>query len=124
MKKIIKEYKLDIPIYDCKLDVLIGGSEKDFINKVKKWTKITEDGRLGCYNTIKKKNSDKVIKRILWIGRKDKCLILHETFHAVAEIMAYKGIRLVEDTKGNYVNPPEEAWAYLLEYIFKKIIKL
>lgn len=120
----IKEYKLQIPIYDCEIDVWIGGTEKDYIQKVKKYGVVTEDGRIGCYWAIKKKDSNKVVRRILWVGKKNNYLILHETFHAVVEIMAYKNILLIENTNGEYMDSTEEAWAYFLEWLYKKVMSL
>ena len=126
----IKKYKIAIPIYDVVLDIWIGGQEKDFIAQINKkfqedLEKMIEDGRSGCYVSFKmnKKNKERITDRVLWIETYNEEIIIHEAFHFVAELMAYKNIHLIETTNYMYHHSSEEAWAYLLEYLFKEIKK-
>ncbi len=126
----LKKHKLKINPYDKILEVWIGGTEKEYITEMKKYTKKShewnEDGRLGCYISLKlDKNQPSVVsKRVLWVGKKDIGTIVHESFHATSEIMSYVNAKLVETSTGEYHGWSEEPWAYLQEYICLKIMQL
>lgn len=124
----MKKIKLKIPIYDVILEVWKGETEQEYVKQINKIQKdcLTEDGRNGSYVyfNLDKKNPKKVTRRILWIGDKEKIpTLLHEIFHAVCEILAYKNIHLVRHSDETYVKDPEEAYAYLLEYLYSEVIK-
>lgn len=123
----MKKYKINIDIYKVVLEIWVGGTEKEFCEKISKLEEdinIIEDGCLGMYITIyENKNKNKVKTRIIWIGEKDKYILYHEIFHAVCAIMSYKNIHFVEDMKRNYVVAPEEAYAYLFEFLIKEADK-
>ena len=118
----MKIYKIQVPIYNVVIELWIGGTEQDFVERMKKLgEELIADGTLGCYIAIRdKKTKAKIQKRILWIQENNDLHLVHEVFHATSEIMAYKGIDLIKDTREEYIPATEEAWAYLMEYLYKK----
>ncbi|MEK7124074.1 MAG: hypothetical protein AAB877_00090, partial [Patescibacteria group bacterium] len=104
-----------------------GGPDQELITKINKTQKDTlfEDGRAGVHFTLHDpKNENIVVKRILWIGEKEGAdTLIHELFHAVCEIMAYKNVHLERMKDGSYLTSPEEAYAYLLEFFWREVNK-
>ena len=128
--KPLKKYKIPIELYDTFLEVWVGGTEKaviDYVNKEEndKDNPYILDGRSGAYFAIKDKTREGRIKRrILWIEYKKPELIVHELFHAVCEIMAYKNIHLTKNMAEKYVKDSEEAYAYFFDFLYRKVMKL
>lgn len=123
----MRKIKIKIDVYDISLTVLYGGIEKEFIKWAEKngFGKIDEGGCEGFYGERAEKNG-KVKERLLWVcSEKDKNklrgYIVHEVFHAITAIMSYKNIHLVETEKGAYHHSTDEAYAYLMEFLYNKI---
>ena len=126
-KGTMKTYKIYCPIYDVTLDFWVGETEKDFIHRVKKLFNETliADGRSGCFVSFNKnkKVPQRITHRILWIEKPDKFILLHEVFHAVTNILAYKNIHLTLTTEDMYEHSSDEVYAYFLEYLYKETLK-
>ena len=122
----MKKLKIKIDVYGVTLEVWHGGTEQEFVKAMNKIQKdcMIEDGRNGCYQyfCLDKKSPKRVTRRILWIGEKEKNVtLIHEIFHATCEILAYKNIHLVRHADETYVKDPEEAYAYLTEFLYREI---
>lgn len=122
----MKIYKIRIDVYRVVLEMWVGGTEKEFVEKMKKWGEyIIEDGRQGMYIDIKEKeNKNRIAKRIIWIEKRDRYILYHELFHAVCAIMSFKNIHFVETTNALYHHSPEEAYAYLFEFLIREADKI
>ncbi len=122
----MKKHKIYIGVYDTTLTVLIGGSEQDFIGAMKKLgqKELIADGMLGCFLPIIDEKTKRAKHWVIWMEKKEQGTIVHEAFHFVATLMAYRSAHLIEDAEQMYVGRSQEPWAYLLEYVYKEMMKL
>ncbi len=131
MKKIekMKIYKIPCEIYKAEIEFWIGGTEKEFVAKIKKLGEnLIEDGCLGTYVCIYEKNSPKIKNRILWVEKypktiADRAILVHEIIHLVFNLLSYKNIRPVQDENSVYLGTTVEPYAYLVEYFYREIFK-
>ena len=126
----MKIYKIYCDVYHLTIDLWVGGTEKDLVAEAKKiGQEMMEDGTLGTYFDIKKKDSQEITKRILWVGKKpktivDRAIFVHEIFHMVCAILSYKKILLEFYKDEKYIQSIEEAYAYLMEFYYRKIMEV
>lgn len=126
----LKKYIIPIELYFTQLEIWIGGTEKEMVDYVnesegKKDGEWVLDYRSGAYFVIKDPvHKGRIKQRIVWVEKKDPTVLLHELFHAVCEIMAYKNIHLTKYSDETYVKDSEEAYAYLIEFLYKKSMSL
>lgn len=126
----MKKYKIKCDVYDFELNLWIGGTEKQFISKIKELGEdLIEDGCKGMYILIKEKESVRVKQCIIWIEKyprsiEDKAILVHEIMHAVFSILSYKNIRPIQNDVGEFMPTSEEPYAYLMEFLYRKIFEL
>lgn len=94
--------------YGTPLDIYL-----DSVNKIVGHRPSTENFESGNFSVYRDKDGIQVN----WIWTKDKDIpdLVHEVFHAVHFVMMKKGLKLSDDS--------EEAYAYQLEFLMKKILK-
>lgn len=116
--------KLNIPLYECDV-VLIVGPRPSVLQWAKK--NVAEDQCDGIIQMVKNSESSTLPQgtcfpmksgaSIIWLPENYLMhTFVHEISHAAYNVLKAKGIRLCDET--------DEVYAYLVEYIYKKLTEV
>lgn len=116
MKKYFKKVIIPIEIYNTGIHIIVSNNYE----RVKKFLENHFKEKFEYINDENETDAYCIFEKSVWcvIYMKKYCdyALTHEIFHSVYRIMDNAGISLNSDTT--------EAFAYLMEYIYKKAINL
>ncbi|MFA6315528.1 MAG: hypothetical protein WC648_04140 [Candidatus Paceibacterota bacterium] len=115
----MKQIKITDEIYGHDFTFLYECSEQESIDHIRLTCDLEKEkqGNDATYFVLKTLKDDDVFERFIVVNQKVTkfSVVVHEIFHYVHEVMNHIGLKLNDET--------EEAYAYFLEYIYKKILK-
>ena len=109
MKKKIKQYKIDDPIYNAKLSIVTGDNDE-----IKKYLMSNGFSDYGKVYSAKYLFNDKY--RVIILNERDIATVTHELLHFCFEVFDQRGIPISHEN--------DEAMAYYFEMILNMVLKL